>query len=24
LTDGIVYGAAVGLGFAFTEDLLYF
>jgi hypothetical protein len=22
LTDGIVYGAAVGLGFAFTEDLL--
>jgi protease PrsW len=22
-TDGIVYGAAVGLGFAFTEDLLY-
>jgi RsiW-degrading membrane proteinase PrsW (M82 family) len=23
LTDGIVYGAAVGLGFAFTEDLLY-
>ena len=24
LTDGIVYGAAVGLGFAFTEDLYYF
>src|SRR5215212_93751 len=23
LTDGLVYGAAVGLGFAFTEDLLY-
>lgn len=23
LTDGIVYGAAVGLGFAFTEDVLY-
>src|SRR5215210_2134386 len=23
LTDGMVYGAAVGLGFAFTEDLLY-
>jgi protease PrsW len=23
VTDGIVYGAAVGLGFAFTEDLLY-
>src|SRR5215204_5176328 len=23
LTDGIVYAAAVGLGFAFTEDLLY-
>lgn len=23
ITDGIVYGAAVGLGFAFTEDLLY-
>src|SRR5215210_5215581 len=22
-TDGIVYGAAVGLGFAFTEDFLY-
>jgi protease PrsW len=22
-TDGIVYGAAVGLGFAFSEDLLY-
>lgn len=22
-TDGIVYGAAVGLGFAFTEDVLY-
>ena len=23
VTDGIAYGAAVGLGFAFTEDLLY-
>jgi RsiW-degrading membrane proteinase PrsW (M82 family) len=23
LTDGMVYGTAVGLGFAFTEDLLY-
>ena len=23
LTDGIVYGAAVGLGFAFTEDIHY-
>src|SRR3712207_5131439 len=23
VTDGIVYAAAVGLGFAFTEDLLY-
>jgi RsiW-degrading membrane proteinase PrsW (M82 family) len=23
VTDGIVYGAAAGLGFAFTEDLLY-
>ena len=23
LTDGIVYGAAVGLGFAFTEDVIY-
>lgn len=23
ITDGIVYGAAIGLGFAFTEDLLY-
>jgi RsiW-degrading membrane proteinase PrsW (M82 family) len=23
ITDGVVYGAAVGLGFAFTEDLLY-
>ena len=23
LTDGMVYAAAVGLGFAFTEDLLY-
>jgi protease PrsW len=23
LTDGMVYGVAVGLGFAFTEDLLY-
>jgi RsiW-degrading membrane proteinase PrsW (M82 family) len=22
-TDGIVYGAAIGLGFAFTEDLVY-
>ena len=24
VTDGIVYGAAIGLGFAFTEDLFYF
>jgi predicted ATPase/RsiW-degrading membrane proteinase PrsW (M82 family) len=24
LMDGIVYGAAVGLGFAFTEDFFYF
>jgi protease PrsW len=24
VTDGIVYGAAVGFGFAFTEDILYF
>ncbi|MDX6381545.1 MAG: protease PrsW [Rubrobacteraceae bacterium] len=24
VTDGIVYGAAVGLGFAFAEDILYF
>ena len=24
VTDGIVYGAAVGIGFAFTEDLYYF
>lgn len=24
LTDGIVYGAAVGFGFAFTENLFYF
>lgn len=24
VADGIVYGAAVGLGFAFTENLLYF
>jgi protease PrsW len=24
LTDGIVYGAAIGIGFAFTEDLFYF
>jgi RsiW-degrading membrane proteinase PrsW (M82 family) len=24
LTDGLLYGAAVGLGFAFVEDLLYF
>ncbi|MDQ2983378.1 MAG: PrsW family glutamic-type intramembrane protease [Actinomycetota bacterium] len=24
LTDGIVYGAAVGLGFGFTEDFFYF
>jgi RsiW-degrading membrane proteinase PrsW (M82 family) len=24
LTDGVVYGAAVGLGFAFTEDLFYY
>jgi RsiW-degrading membrane proteinase PrsW (M82 family) len=24
ITDGIVYGAAVGIGFAFTEDLYYF
>jgi protease PrsW len=23
-TDGIVYGAAIGLGFAFTEDFFYF
>jgi protease PrsW len=23
VTDGVVYGAAVGLGFAFTEDILY-
>lgn len=23
VTDGIVYGAAIGLGFAFTEDLFY-
>ena len=23
ITDGIVYGAAIGLGFAFTEDVLY-
>ena len=23
LTDGLVYGAAIGLGFAFTEDVLY-
>jgi hypothetical protein len=23
MTDGMVYGAAVGLGFAFTEDLFY-
>lgn len=23
VTDGIVYGAAVGLGFAFTEDVVY-
>src|SRR3712207_810293 len=23
VTDGIVYGAAVGLGFAFTEDIFY-
>jgi RsiW-degrading membrane proteinase PrsW (M82 family) len=23
LTDGLVYGAAVGIGFAFTEDLYY-
>jgi RsiW-degrading membrane proteinase PrsW (M82 family) len=23
VTDGIVYGAAIGLGFAFTEDVLY-
>lgn len=23
-TDGIVYGAAIGIGFAFTEDLYYF
>lgn len=23
VTDGIVYGAAVGFGFAFTEDILY-
>jgi RsiW-degrading membrane proteinase PrsW (M82 family) len=24
VTDGIVYGAAIGVGFAFTEDLFYF
>lgn len=24
VTDGIVYGAAIGIGFAFTEDLFYF
>lgn len=24
LTDGIVYGAAVGLGFSFAEDIFYF
>ena len=24
VTDGIVYGAAIGIGFAFTEDLYYF
>src|SRR4051812_18367355 len=24
VTDGIVYGACVGIGFAFTEDLFYF
>lgn len=24
VTDGIVYGAAVGLGFSFAEDILYF
>jgi protease PrsW len=24
VTDGIVYGAAVGIGFAFSEDLFYF
>ena len=24
VTDGIVYGAAVGLGFAFSEDIFYF
>ena len=24
VTDGIVYGACVGIGFAFTEDLYYF
>ncbi|HWC14595.1 MAG TPA: PrsW family intramembrane metalloprotease, partial [Actinomycetota bacterium] len=23
ITDGVVYGAAIGLGFAFTEDILY-
>jgi RsiW-degrading membrane proteinase PrsW (M82 family) len=23
-TDGIIYGAAIGIGFAFTEDLYYF
>ncbi len=23
-TDGIVYGAAIGIGFAFTEDIYYF
>ncbi len=24
VTDGIVYGAAIGIGFAFSEDLFYF
>lgn len=24
LTDGVIYGAAVGLGFAFTENIIYF
>ena len=24
ITDGIVYGAAVGLGFSFTEDIFYY
>ena len=24
LSDGLVYGAAVGMGFAFTEDIFYF